>query len=351
MSGLRHEHIIEVKAVINWEGKGKYFMFQWADGGNLRDFYSKIKRPTLDADFIRSIFNQLAGLTSALEALHSYKKDNNDTGSYRHGDLKPENILRFEDGTRVGLLKVSDMGLAKHHVDETGLRGPTTTRYGTPLYEPPEVFLDAQSARSRRYDIWSMGCIMLELLVWLLYGYEELVKFNNSLNEAFSGYGSPYWVVERTHVRVHPSVEKVMEHIAKTLKPAGPTAVGDLLNIVKSMLLVVPLSRDSATFGHAGGSQPTAGCRAHAADLCRAMKSTSMTSMSKDKDKDNYWFPDILKKPLQSPIDSIPIPLLASGKNIPIVDERQEVSEIFKITRSRCHPCRLDGPAEDFKST
>ncbi|KAK7706010.1 hypothetical protein SLS63_014068, partial [Diaporthe eres] len=163
-----------MKAIITWEGKGNYFMFQWADGGSLRDFYERSPRPTLNATFVKQVLWQLVGLSSALNKLHNYKKHDKDNGSYRHGDLKPENILRFNNGTEVGLLKISDLGLAKHHVFETGIRGPTVTRHGTPLYEPPEVILEPEIARSRQYDIWSKGCVLLELLVWLMYGYDEL---------------------------------------------------------------------------------------------------------------------------------------------------------------------------------
>jgi serine/threonine protein kinase len=80
--------------------------------------------------------------------------------------MKPENILRFRDRTRVGILKIADMGLAKHHAVATYLRPRTSTRYGTVRYEPPEVMTHklAEEGRSRLYDIWSMGCITLELI-------------------------------------------------------------------------------------------------------------------------------------------------------------------------------------------
>lgn len=322
-------------------------MFQWADGGSLRDFYSKNARPNLDVKFIRCIFQQLAGLADALDKLHNYKKHNEDRGSYRHGDLKPENILRFENGTPVGLLKISDLGLAKHHIDETGLRGPTATRYGTALYEPPEVFLEAEAARSRRYDIWSMGCIILELIVWLLYGYEELTKFNNGMNRAF-GNSSPYWVIEQTagkprHARVHPNVVDCMTLIGQDLKRFGPTAVGDLLNIVKSMLLVVPLG---ATFGQksssfASSSVTPPGYRANAKGLFQEIEAILKKSKS-DKD---YWCPSKFQTHPRGPVDSIPSAHLLPNKNVPTVEARQEVSRLLgqSLDRSyhRCDQLRV----------
>ncbi|KAG8164703.1 hypothetical protein KVR01_004978 [Diaporthe batatas] len=276
---LRHEHIIEMKAMITWKGKGTYFMFQWADGGSLRDFYAKIPQPPQDATFVKQILLQLTGLSSALNALHNYRPHDLNNASYRHGDLKPENILRFKDGTKVGLLKIADLGLAKLHLSETSKRGPTVTRHGTPLYEPPEVILEPEIARSRQYDIWSMGCVLLELLVWLMYGYDELVRFNESMTSAL-GNSSVYWVMEDTDppsrsASVHPSVVGCMDIMGKDLQHTGETALGDLLSLVKYRLLVVRLPRTtrSSSSGRNSSSQPApSDCRAKAADLENAMQ-------------------------------------------------------------------------------
>ena len=223
-------------------------MFQWADGGSLRDFYEQNKRPSLDPGFIKEIIKQLTGLADAVDALHNFGGD----GSYRHGDLKPENILRFEDGTRVGILKIADMGLAKHHPMRTALRPiGTSTRFGTPSYEPPEVVTLSEAARSRLYDIWSMGCITLEVIVWLLYGYDAVLNFNNSL-KTFPGNPSPYWESElqgeKRVAKVHSSVTACMDHIGQDPECVGSTALADLLKIVKTKLLVVALRKDTKTF-------------------------------------------------------------------------------------------------------
>ncbi|KAK7709694.1 hypothetical protein SLS57_008599 [Botryosphaeria dothidea] len=108
------------------------------------------------------------------------------TGNWRHGDLKPDNILRFVDSTTaersLGTLKIADLGLAKLHDVDTNLRAePTSQRCGTLKYEPPEALYPHRSPRSRRYDIWSMGCIILESIIWLLYGYDGLEVFNGEM--------------------------------------------------------------------------------------------------------------------------------------------------------------------------
>lgn len=183
-------------------------MFPWADGDSLRDFWNTTPRPVTNAGTIMQAIDQLRGLADALATLHNFRgtqsadtdvhrdipviiqpagdaedeEDNMDeymsTESIRHGDLKPENILRFIDSSSgLGMFKIGDMGLAKRHVAATVERRGTSMRYGTRRYEPPETGSTLEG-RSRLYDLWSMGCITFEFMVWVLYGNDALVKFS-----------------------------------------------------------------------------------------------------------------------------------------------------------------------------
>lgn len=135
---------------------------------------------------------QLCGLADVISAAH-YPENENDQ-NFRHGALKPENILWFmpPDKKGLGTLKIGDWGLAKQHATVTELRiNKTTTEWGTRRYEPPEeatglvanlnVPEQSMRRRSRLYDTWAMGCIALGFLIWLMYGLEELRRFNKSL--------------------------------------------------------------------------------------------------------------------------------------------------------------------------
>lgn len=240
ISELRHAHIVPVKAIIT-KGSKSYFMFQWADGGSLRDLFMAEEKPALTKDLVWQIVKQVEGLADALSKLHNYQKG----GSYRHGDLKPENILRFFNSTELGVLKISDMGLAKHHFAETTLRGPTSARYGTPSYEPPEAVTNSSDARSRLYDIWSMGCIVLELIIWLLYGKKELEKFESAMRDAMKN-PAPFWVHDKGSgtAKLHPAVIDYINHIREDPECEGSSAIKDLLLVVETNLLVIPLPRN-----------------------------------------------------------------------------------------------------------
>jgi serine/threonine protein kinase len=239
-------------------------MFEWANSGNLRDLWRKTSSPDLTSSLVKDALKQILGLASALEAAHNL---NRTQASYRHGDLKPENILVFKDNldTVLGTLKIGDWGEAKYHGKDQATEvqfSKTTTRFGTRRYEAPEVVTGVAAQylgqttkrRSRLYDIWAMGCITLELTVWLLYGLDGLTTFNRDVD------GETFYQVSiengRKVARVHPAAVRWMEHIAQ--EPAcqvSCTAIGDLLEIVRDNLLVVKLPRRLGTMTPGTGTE------------------------------------------------------------------------------------------------
>ncbi|KAF4816418.1 putative cell division protein kinase [Colletotrichum siamense] len=243
IASLEHDHIIERIAAISIDTR-RYFMFQWADGGNLREFWKENSNPHLNPELVRQSVHQLRGLADALVALHHYK----DKANYRHGDLKPENVLRFNDGTFVGHFKIADMGLAKRHTEATDARGgPTSMKYGTTRYEPPETSTNLLSARSRLYDVWSLGCIILEYIIWLLYGYDELERFSDDIQIDTGCFYLCERGGDRPEAKVHPTVVTWMDCVGNDPECSTQTAIRDLLALVRDKLLVVALLTDSDT--------------------------------------------------------------------------------------------------------
>jgi hypothetical protein len=82
-----------------------------------------------------------------------------DTLGIAHRDIKSENILVSPDGS----CKLSDYGTSKAVATEPG-RGSTllTSCVGSPNYMAPEVARG--DAYGRAADIWSVGCVVVELL-------------------------------------------------------------------------------------------------------------------------------------------------------------------------------------------
>ncbi|KAF2122404.1 hypothetical protein BDV96DRAFT_483175 [Lophiotrema nucula] len=271
---LDHEHVIKCFAAIR-RGDSRYFMFPWADGDSLRDYWTKVPKQTPNASLIEQAIAQIRGIADALDKLHNFESDasidpedrfeepadegeirvQNEAGDYvdieqkqsiRHGDLKPENILRFTNSpSGLGQLKIADMGLAKRHVVATQYRTHnTSTKYSTTLYEAPET-KDSTEARSRLFDIWSMGCITFEYIIWLLYGNDELMNFYKQLKgdgrKSFQ-YFEDAPPSEPNKSVVHYVVSRWMDHILATDPECSQdSAIRDLLQLVRDELLVVPL--------------------------------------------------------------------------------------------------------------
>lgn len=85
----------------------------------------------------------------------SYLHENN----IRHKDIKPSNILLSRDG-----IWITDFGSSKDFTPDHTSTSESQER-GTPKYCAPEVFSYEESNRSA--DIFSLGCVFLEMLVVL----------------------------------------------------------------------------------------------------------------------------------------------------------------------------------------
>ncbi|KAF2018244.1 HET-domain-containing protein [Aaosphaeria arxii CBS 175.79] len=236
-------HLIKAIAYYIQDNK-HYVMFPWAQHGNLRDFW-KCDPPTLDSQYIEWLIAQFHGLSGAACELHGKKEI-----LWRHGDLKPENILCFdaqdvvassEERSKFCQLVIADVGLARKHDTATEMRSHATkTHSGTIMYEPPEADISLSSPRSRRYDVWSLGCIYFEFLVWVLYGTQGLTYFRNDLSET-----SRFYIVETNSTTGRKSAQLSSPVVAWTTwirkDPRCPenTAIRGLLELIVNRLLVV----------------------------------------------------------------------------------------------------------------
>ena len=73
-----------------------------------------------------------------------------------HRDMKPDNLMLASDGT----LKLIDFGMSKSYGQEVPLSQNQVTLY----YRPPEI-LFGSAFYGPSADMWSVGCILAELLI------------------------------------------------------------------------------------------------------------------------------------------------------------------------------------------
>jgi NIMA (never in mitosis gene a)-related kinase 10 len=97
------------------------------------------------------VWSILSQLTAALRYLHCEKR-------VMHRDLAPSNILIDGDFN----IKLADFGLAK----KWGTQSASVMKsfVGTILYSCPEIV--QSQAYSEKADIWSLGCIIYELITF-----------------------------------------------------------------------------------------------------------------------------------------------------------------------------------------
>ncbi|KAM5354863.1 hypothetical protein ACJ41O_001509 [Fusarium nematophilum] len=304
---LKTDHVVRIiVAFSRSQGTGRkyYIVLEWAQGGNLVDFWRDNGTESPTRVQIRQYLQQVTGLCEALEELHrddktqtmhesrpetlggggdSLRPPNFQAGQggrhVRHGDLKPANILIFPRAEYdwLGVLKIADLGLAKIHFESTDVRpAKTKTMSATRQYLAPEMASDPTQTRSRRFDIWSMGCIIFESVVWLLYGNAGLDEFwGNGKQPECSAPHSLFFTLGGSRSQVNNLVGKWIDHILAEddrLSGGHKTLIGDLLRLVRDKLLVVEL-----------GKQPGRPVRCSAADL-----RFEMSEITYHANKDKY---------------------------------------------------------------
>lgn len=165
---------------------------------NLREYMTRQQFGAFTKENILWLLSQLRGLAHALRNIHNITEAQTPPPSPKvastsqklrksawHHDVKPENILFYRvTGSKRGVFKLADFGSGKVHTLRSGSAN-TRSANGTLTYEPPEAFYEG--ATSRPYDIWSLGCVVLELLLWAVLGYDSVHKFA----EARAGRNSP----------------------------------------------------------------------------------------------------------------------------------------------------------------
>ncbi|KAH8163496.1 hypothetical protein CIB48_g4750 [Xylaria polymorpha] len=229
------KHLLPVHAAYVC-GNQYSFIFPWAHGGSLEDLCKKEPQSLIsdpERDFhvlVKWVAGQLSGLTGefGLGFLHGvgHPESSGDLvvpGAKPfgiHGDIKPSNILYFkQDGSHdylnpaKDLLKISDFGLTGFHSARTRSRLPATGPH-SPTYRSPEWGRDGMNEGflSRKYyDIWSLGCVFLEFLTWVIGGPRALERFNEDRRNDTRDTGTKfredkYFVIEGKHRHIKPSV-------------------------------------------------------------------------------------------------------------------------------------------------
>lgn len=203
----KHPHL--VKLYTTYFMDGKYHLVFPCASANLRGYWLKEPKPSWNMNIVFWSVTQMKGIAWALSCIHTFRvtmpklnlsvdgrvRIQDDNGMLelkvgeekygRHGDIKPENILWYEYGSEHesendksssnGVLQITDFGLGRFHGRDSRSGIDPRKVQGSLTYEPPECKLGRPV--SRAYDMWSLGCLYLEFITWLLKGERAIHDF------------------------------------------------------------------------------------------------------------------------------------------------------------------------------
>jgi serine/threonine protein kinase len=144
--------------------------------GRRSQFSSKFRGSRLN----HWLWEEAVDIVGALDYVHNPGRFNGENVIMAHFDLKPANILVDKEGHLV----ITDFGIARIKSLATGNTTGLLGGAGTSTYAPPEGNKSSTQSLNRAYDIWSMGCILLEIILFVL--YDKGPKNNTSDVEVFA---------------------------------------------------------------------------------------------------------------------------------------------------------------------
>ncbi|SCO46710.1 uncharacterized protein FFMR_12732 [Fusarium fujikuroi] len=248
-----HCHLISVLGAY-CQFNEYYLIFDWADCDLLRYWKNHHSEPEFSLENVLWLAEQCVGLASGLEQIHRYGslEQQDGTGDCsseklygRHGDIKPENILWYRDSDQgPGTLRICDFGVSEFHSTQSrsGIRNSHVA--SSPYYRPPEWELQ-DGTISRSYDIWTIGCLYLEFLGWLLGGWKMvrsmiIARKPPSCSPGISLWpDNPYYNLDshRTKATLKPAVTKFIQDAHAN--PKCSDFIHDFLDVIQKKLLVV----------------------------------------------------------------------------------------------------------------
>ncbi|KAI9108804.1 hypothetical protein K1719_020109 [Acacia pycnantha] len=179
LSSFNHPSIVEVKEVVVDDFDGVFMVMEYMEC-DLKGLIRMMKRPFSTGEIKSLMMKLLKGV--------KYLHDN----WVLHRDFKTSNILINKEGE----LKICDFGLSRYYGSPLK---PYTPLVVTLWYRAPELLLGAKEY-STAIDMWSIGCIMAELVAKspLFQGKSEIEQLNN----IFQTLGTP-------NEKIWPGVSKL----------------------------------------------------------------------------------------------------------------------------------------------
>ncbi|KAJ3779123.1 kinase-like domain-containing protein [Lentinula raphanica] len=145
LKDLDHPNIVQYLGFEETPSNLSIFL-EYVPGGSIGSVL--LKHGKFREDVTKSFTGQIL---SGLEYLHSK--------GILHRDLKADNILVEMSG----VCKISDFGISKRTAEQALGGGAATAMQGTVFWMAPEVINPQGKVYNSKIDIWSVGCVVLEM--------------------------------------------------------------------------------------------------------------------------------------------------------------------------------------------
>jgi serine/threonine protein kinase len=144
---------------------------------SVKEVHQLFAPPTEDASLLsHGLWEAIVNIVGAVHSVHNLSAEQpgikDDERVYAgHFDLKPGNIVVDVKNGKASLL-LTDFGNAEIKYLQPEQSSGLPARAATPDYAPPESS-DPQAILKKSYDTWSLGCILLEVMVFVTHSNES----------------------------------------------------------------------------------------------------------------------------------------------------------------------------------
>ncbi|CZR48099.1 uncharacterized protein FPRO_12709 [Fusarium proliferatum ET1] len=252
LASTRHRHITYY--LFAWTAlNAQYLLFPLATG-DLKTFLNKTPPPESLRAVENCIFEQMLGVCDAIKYTHEHIVIAADGQRAKrlgfHHDLKPANILLFENVSEpLGTWKLCDFGSGTVDFFDTEATAEIYNRKastGDKVYSAPEYLVEGRVSRSK--DIWSLGCIFLEVFVWAQsHEIGEVMRFREarSISNPGSSNSAVYWAIDaQKKPYINPAVARVLQYLQRPC--SGAEVSLSILQVIGNMLCVEASHRPTA---------------------------------------------------------------------------------------------------------
>jgi len=247
---LRNPNIIQFLAAYSHRGSHNFLLLPVAEC-NLSTLLESDDAAGRAFNSASELLDAMYGLVKAVTALHNYhwvldlddapSQGPESTSGFKvqlsgcHHDLKPENILVHDKK-----LILADFGISRLKATERNTKTPV--QRGFDNYVAPECYqaITNKQKVGRKSDIWSLGCIFLELLILFVKDAAAVESFWHDRR-----FQQGKWILAEFHVngKLKPKVHKWIETLRSEMKEAS---LQGMLLLIDEMLEINPEIRPTA---------------------------------------------------------------------------------------------------------